>query len=142
MPIPGRKPKAEGEKRHSHAPRHDWVEVVDTPYDGPVPKLPSTRANGKKWPARTRKKWGVWSRMPHCVLWGEAEWEFALESLEVAALFHETGAATMATELRNREKLLGTTLDFRRSLRIRYVEEVEQPEAADVTSINDYRDRI
>jgi hypothetical protein len=84
----------------------------------------------------------VWSRMPHCVLWTQADWEFALDSIEIAAQFYE-GDSRLATELRNREKLLGTTLDFRRDLRIRYVDTVtkEKP-AEDVPNIQDYRERL
>jgi hypothetical protein len=35
------------------------------------------------------------------------------------------GEPRHATELRNREKMLGTTMDFRRDLRIRYVDPEE-----------------
>ena len=47
---------------------------------------------------------------------------FALDTLELAADFHKTGEPRFGTELRNREKVLGTTLDYLRGLRIRYVE--------------------
>lgn len=137
MPVAGRKPKPDGQAITRHPQVHDWTEVVDEPYLGEVPKLPPRR-NG--WPARTKRKWLAWSTMPHCRLWGEAEWDFAIDSLELAARFHE-GDARLATELRNRERVLGTTADFRRDLRIRYVErppENEQP--ASVTSLDDYRD--
>jgi hypothetical protein len=77
--------------------------------------------------------------MPHCVKWGPAEWDFALDSIEVAALVHD-GEARHATELRNREKVLGTTLDFLRALRIRYVDPFSEADAAGVTNIADYRD--
>jgi hypothetical protein len=79
--------------------------------------------------------------MPHCVLWSGSEWDFAFDSLEVAAQFHE-GDARLATELRNRERVLGTTVDYRRDLRIRYVPAPEaQPEqAAGVMNLADYRD--
>ncbi len=77
--------------------------------------------------------------MPHCKLWGSAEWDFALDSLELAALMHD-GESKLATELRNRERVLGTTMDFRRDLRIRYVPpKVEGDSSAEVTNIADYR---
>ena len=64
--------------------------------------------------------------MPHCVLWHPSDWCFAVDSLIVAARFHLTGEMKFATELRNREKTMGTTTEYRRALRIRYME----PEAA------------
>ena len=78
--------------------------------------------------------------MPHCTLWGPAEWDFALDAIELAAQFHE-GDTRVATELRNREKVLGTTGDFRRDLRIRYVDpKAEVSTGENVTSLDDYRD--
>jgi hypothetical protein len=45
----------------------------------------------------------------------------------------------LATELRNREKVLGTTIDSRRDLRIRYTEPASSPPAG-VTNLDQYRD--
>jgi hypothetical protein len=46
-----------------------------------------------------------------------------------------------ATELRNREKILGTTFDYRRSLRIRYVDHPAETGAdAEVVSLDTFRD--
>ena len=137
MPVAGRKPKPEGQARHRHKPTHDWTEVEGSPYPGEVPKLPPRRGG---WPTRAKRKWEVWSRMPHCRLWSAADWEFAIDTLEVAAQFLE-GNERLATELRNREKVLGTTADYRRDLRIRYVDNVESVEvSADVANLDDYRD--
>lgn len=137
MPVAGRKPKPQGQAVTRHKPIHDWTDVPDVPYAGPIPKLPQRRGG---WPARTKRKWGAWSTMPHCSLWGPAEWDFALDALELAAQFHE-GNPRVATELRNRERVLGTTLDFRRDLRIRYVDPPkEQEQPASVTSLDEYRD--
>lgn len=138
MPVAGRKPKPAGQARNRVKPVHDWTEVENAPFED-APDLPETRSDGRPWPARTRQKWAAWSTMPHCRLWGEAEWDFAFDALELAAQFHE-GNARVATELRNRERVLGTTRDYLRDLRIRYVDaEPERPEAASVTSMNDYR---
>ena len=138
MAVPGRKPKPQGQARHRVPPRTEWVEVVAIPFDGDVPKLPGRRGG---WPARTKRKWGVWSRMPHCVLWTDSDWDFAVDSLEIAAQFHE-GNGARAKELRDREKVLGTTMEYRRDLRIRYVEPPEQETVTDVSNINDYRNRL
>ena len=80
--------------------------------------------------------------MPHCILWSASDWQFALDTAAVAAPFHagEDLRPALATELRNREKLLGTTWDMRRDLRIRYVPAPVDPALpADVRSLDDYR---
>jgi hypothetical protein len=141
MPVTGRKAKPAGQAVNRHKPTHDWVEVEDVAFAGGL-KLPARRTNGRTWDKRTRAKWEAWRTMPHCKLWGSAEWDFALDSIELAALMHD-GDPKHATELRNREKVLGTTLDFRRDLRIRYVEPAQQDVGdgeAGVTNIADYRD--
>jgi hypothetical protein len=143
VPVTGRKPKPEGQKRNRHKPTHDWTDVVDTPFAG-APKLPKSRPDGRPWPTGTRRKWAAWSTMPHCTLWGPAEWDFAFDALELHVRFLE-GSVPAATELRNREKVLGTTADYRRDLRIRYVEQAEEPsddEDAGVTQLADYRDAL
>lgn len=140
MAVTGRKPKAEGHAVNRVKPTHDWTEVPNTPFKA-APKLSARRTNGRMWDPRTRAKWKAWSAMPHCVLWGPAEWDFALDSIEIAALMHD-GETKWATELRNRERVLGTTRDFLRDLRIRYIEpkQVEAKSAAGVTNLADYRD--
>lgn len=139
MPVSGRKLKPEGQAVTRHKPTHDWTEVERIPFDG-GPELPEMRSDGRRWPGRTRAKWDAWRSMPHCKLWGSAEWDFAFDSIELAALMHD-GEPRHATELRNREKVLGTTGDFLRDLRIRYVEpKAEGEPAAGVTNIADYRE--
>lgn len=138
MPLSGAKPKPGAVTRHPLT--HDWVEVEDVPFEG-GPDLPEMMASGDlPWHPRTRDKWDTWRAMPHCKLWGPAEWDFALDAIEIAGLFHHTGEQKYATELRNREKVLGTTLDYRRSLRIRYTEPKTNDggHTAGVTNIADY----
>lgn len=140
MPVTGPKRKPDGQAVHRHKLAHEWVEVEDEPHRG-GPDLPELRSDGSVWPARTRAKWEVWRSMPHARLWSSADWDYALDCIEVAAKFHESCSVGIATELRNREKLLGTTIDARRDLRIRYVEAGQQDSADDagVTNIADYR---
>lgn len=139
MPVVGRKPKPAGQAVTRHKPTHDWVEIENVPFEG-APELSETRPDGRPWPRRTLQKWAAWSSMPHAKLWGPAEWDFAFDALELAAQFHE-GNARLATELRNRERVLGTTIDYLRDLRIRYVDAApERDEVASVTSMDDYRD--
>jgi hypothetical protein len=78
--------------------------------------------------------------MPHCVLWDEEDWQFAIDTAFVAAKFHG-GDIKAATELRQREKIMGTTMDARRDQRIRYVEPtVEMP--AGITALEEYKARL
>jgi hypothetical protein len=137
MPQPGRKPNEGQPVRHRVKPVHQWLEVELRPYEG-GPKLPKRQPNDHPWPAATKRWWQAISTMPHCTLWLESDWAFALDTAIVAAAFHG-GDLKRAEELRKREKVLGTTLDARRDLRIRYVAPVEQTERASVTAIEDYK---
>lgn len=146
MAVAGRKPKPDAERRNRMPAVHDWTEVDDVPYGGKTPRLPVRcrvdEESGKPvrvaWPEATKRWWAVVAKMPHCTLWTDADWEFALETAEVHARFTE---GANGTELRIRQKLLGTTLDARRDLRIRYVKPKVQPAGGDatVTSIDAYR---
>ena len=131
MPITGPKPKAP-ELLRNQSPRaaHDWIEVPDRPYRGRKPKLP------KETSAATQSWWRALSSMPHCVLWGPSDWAFAVDT----ARLHD-GFATYATEIRQREKVMGTTVDARRDLRIRYVSEVQDAEPAPL-SIEELRRQV
>lgn len=138
MPVTGRKPKPPGQARHRVQPVHDWTEVVDEPFTS-GPKLPARRLEGRAWPTRTKAWWTAVSSMPHCVLWSPSDWQFAIDTALVAAEFHD-GDVKSAVELRNREKVMGTTVDYRRDIRVRYVERVEEKAKAEgVTSLDEYR---
>jgi len=138
MPVAGRKPKAAGQAVNRSKPAHDWTEVPDVPHSG-APKLPARTLLGLPMPAPTKRWWAAISTMPHCALWTPADWSFALDTALIAAQFH-SGDIKVGTELRNRERVLGTTVDFRRDLRIRYVPVEDELPAADVTRLSDYRD--
>jgi len=112
MALTGAKPKPEGRKVTRHPLTQEWVDVQDVPYAGDVPD-PGRLA---KLPARW---WGTISSMPHCVLWSESDWQFALDTLVIYKRF--LAGKEGGSELRIREKLMGTTIDARRDLRIRYV---------------------
>lgn len=147
MPVSGRKPKPAGQARNRNKPTHDWTEVEDIPFDAPPVELPVMRNEIDKdgqvmtYPIhpRTVEWWADVSTMPHCRLWGPAEWRFAITTALVAdALYY--GRTAVAGELRQREKVLGTTADARRDLRIKYVQPQpkEAPDAG-VTHLDDYR---
>lgn len=165
MAVTGRKPK-DGPKRNRVAAVHDWTTVVDEPYEGARPKLPDARR--VEWTSRelgrqsemqslqplTYAWWDRVGAMPHCVLWSAADWQYAVTTALVAdAVF--AGDVRLAGELRQRERVLGTTVDARRDLRIRYVpaeddvdqDDEQQPAAAaaggrSVTRLDDRRRRL
>jgi hypothetical protein len=140
VPVAGRKPKPDGQAITRHKPTHDWTEVVDVPFSG-APKLPTKMPNGMTWPAWTRRWWAVVSVMPHCTLWSDSDWEFAFDTAALKGVFHISPTNALATEIRNREKVLGTTADYRRDLRIRYVDvKADNPTPAGVVALDDYRD--
>jgi len=140
MPVTGRKP-GPGPRRNRSQPVHGWAEIADVPFTT-GPKLPAKRPDGKPWRPPTRAWWRAISSMPHCVLWEPSDWQYAVDTAYVAAAFHD-GNQRAAAELRQREKIMGTTVDARRDLRIRYVDpgEVEEDRTG-VAQFEDYRRRI
>jgi hypothetical protein len=136
----GMKPKPQGEARFRGRQMHGWIEVVDTPFDG-GPGLPPRRRDGKLWPDWALEKWQVWRSMPHARLWFEPDWQYALDTVELAAIaFGEDAKLGVFAELRFREKQMGTTWSARQDMRIRYIEPADVPSAAVVASLEDYRD--
>ena len=113
MAVPGTKPKPEGRKVTRHPLTQDWTDVQDVPYTGDKPTPPG-RLSG-----RSKSWWESLASMPHCVLWSRSDWEFALDTLAIHRRFSRTGEG--AAELRQRENRMGTTMEARRDLRIRYV---------------------
>lgn len=145
MPVAGRKPKPDGQAVNRNKPTHDWVEVENIPYAGERPELPEKRTILTQFGPQvvtlqemTRTWWDAVTTMPHCVLWTASDWQFALTTAFVAdAAF--CGGVGANTELRNREKVMGTTADYRRDLRIRYVDSFVAEAPAEVTRLDDYR---
>ena len=110
-------------------PNAEWTDVVDEPYDGDSPDLPKLR--GRKWNDLVAAWWTAVRRMPHCVLWREADWLFAIETALMKQeywLSYTAGESktTAAMEIRRREDQMGCTAEARRKLRIRYVEPPEE----------------
>ena len=154
MPISGAKPSGRPTVNRNK-PTHDWTTVPNKPYNGPRPELPLTRQvmvkNGEveivPIEERTRQWWQVISSMPHCILWTDSDWVFALDT----AMVHASavyGSVTASSELRQRERILGVTMDARRDLRIKYVDdEAEEGVSlttgvAGVTQITERRARL
>lgn len=141
MGLPGRKPAASA-PRHRVQPVHDWTDVPDVPFTGPWPvELPDGRTivtkDGQEWvelQAATVSWWETIRTMPHCVLWTESDWQFAVATAIVADMAFCGGVGAM-TELRQREKTLGTTHEARIGLRIRYTD----PAGGDKTQLAEVR---
>lgn len=160
MPVRGTKPKDDDRKRFRGGLTHDWTDVPDQPFAGKVPvRLPSKReistAKGVVEVSLTpfaREWWATVRAMPHCVLWRKSDWLFALATALIADL-SARGVTSAGAELRQRERVLGMTLDARRDLRIRYVDPAESKpsgggsrrrpaKSSTVTSIADRRNRM
>lgn len=114
MAIRGRRPKEPEQRVNRNPLAHDWIDVPDVAYRGDRPGLPSGL------PAETRAWWETISTMPLCVLWREEDWHFALGAARLHAAFVQ-GDVAAEPKLREREKVMGTTLAYRRENRIRYV---------------------
>lgn len=146
--MAGRKP-ADRPTVTRHKPTVDWTEVPNVPFDGETPELPLSRSVMKEGEPieipienRTRDWWNALTKMPHCILWQESDWAFAVDTAMVHAMANHGIVSAMA-ELRMREKVMGTTVDARRDLRIRYVnQEDETPALQAVASIDARRQKL
>ena len=88
-----------------------------------------------------QQKWAAWRSMPHTRLWGEADWQYALDTAELAAAAFQKGAKVgLLAELRFREKQMGTTWSARQDMHIRYTAPPEESTPASMTSLEQYRD--
>lgn len=153
MGVPGTKPKADRTQVRHKNPTYDFTEVDDVPFAGApalrdratggISVLEVGAANSPDWPEATLGWWAVVSRMPHCKLWTESDWQFAMDTAEIHARTMEAWRGYTGAELRQREKLMGTYADARRDLRIKYVEPKAKPDAeavaAGVVQLDDYR---
>jgi len=128
MALPGRAPK---DVRLGRGLSAEWTEVPNTPFTGPSPEL----SDDVDWDPRVRSWWQMVRRMPHAVLWSEMDWHEALVTAYMwqdwySDFFAEGSIhANKSTEIRRRCDNLGTSMEARRKLRIRYVD-TEEPDAA------------
>ena len=138
MAPSGRRPKPAGQAVTRHARAYGWIDVEQVPFNGP--KLPPRRRDGSPWPNGIAEKWRGLGVDAACRLWHEADWEYARDTIELAAAAFTDGAKVgLWTELRYREKVMGVTCSARRDLRIRYIEPNSSPPAS-VSQLDDYRD--
>lgn len=139
MPALGRPPKPPGHAVNRATKILDWIEVADVPFVGGM-RLPNRDKDALPWSDEVVETWRDWSSMPHCVLWSKADWRFASVTLRVLAKYLKGGEIGAAAELRNREKVMGTTWDSRRQLRILYVDPAKTGKPTAVKALDDYRD--
>ena len=124
----------------------EFDDYPNVPFDGPAlpPRFMHFGLEIKQvgWPPATKRWWETIRTMPHAKAWTPTDWEFAFSTAEGHARYSE-GKGSL-TELRARERRMGTTMEARKDLRIRYVapseatkrEEVEAaPTAAGVASV-------
>jgi len=113
MALPGPEPK---DHKIGRTPNAEWVEVVNEPNLN-TPDLPPG-----DWSDATSQWWNAVRSLPHTVLWADSDWIFAFDTARLKERFYDgdmTAAITM--EMRRREDLMGTTVEARRKLRIRYI---------------------
>lgn len=157
--LSGAKPKADRSQVVHRNPIAEWTEVENVPFDGPA--LPRRRDElspvdeivmaakneapiAYTWPTQTLRWWEAVRTMPHCKLWGAADWEVAFTAAEIHARTMEGWKGYTGPNLLQREKLMGMYADARRDLRIRYVEPKAKAKdnatPADVLQLDAYRD--
>lgn len=124
MGYGGARPKEDRSQIRHRNPVHEFDEIPDVAWDGPA--LPARYRFDKagqervaEWPSATKRWWESVRTMPHCKRWTASDWEFAFTTAEQHAKTQERGVGY--TELRQREFKMGTTLDARNAMRIRYV---------------------
>jgi len=121
-------------------PKTTWTDVPNRPYlDGQNRELPPISELLGGWPKATLTWWETVRVMPHCALWSESDWAFAVDTAFVHRRFHMTDGKDGAPELRARGRMMGVNEEARRALMIRYVDVDEaKPDLAvlaEVTSI-------
>jgi hypothetical protein len=120
MALRGPEPK---DHKIGRTPNAEWIEVIHEPNLN-APPLPDG-----EWSNETLQWWEAVSTLSHTVLWSEADWIFGFDTARLKNRFYDgdfTAAITM--EMRRREDLMGTTMEARRKLRIRYVQPVVSDE--------------
>lgn len=112
----GRPPADDRSKVRNRHEIKGWLDVVDTPFlAGRKYELPPG-----EWTERTIAWWDNVRTMPHAILWAATDWDYAVDTAYVHNMMW-SGVSTAATELRQRERLMGITWESRRAASIRYI---------------------
>lgn len=119
----GRKPKEDRSQVRHRIAVLDFDDIPDVPFDGPeLPRRYRYEGGVERecaWPTPTIRWWAKIRTMPHAKRWTPTDWEFAFTTAEGHARFME-GKGSL-TEIRARERRMGTTWEALRDMRIRYV---------------------
>jgi hypothetical protein len=127
----GRLPESDRSSVRNRVPIKAYNDVPDVPFvAGRKRMLPE----GVSWPPATYTWWRALRVMPHCVLWTDTDWQYAVTTAWIHARVW-VGDYKLAGELRQRERAMGCTDEARRGLRIRYVA-VEPAPLAAVTTLH------
>jgi hypothetical protein len=133
--------------KHGHS-GGEFVDVPDLPYTGPGSQRDLPEIPGLPWYPQVEAWWATVRKMPHCRLWIEADWLFAIETAVLknqiwGEIFGGALPANLLSEERQRLALLGMTMEHRRKLGIRYADpalfpdEDSAPVAAEPTNVKD-----
>lgn len=112
--------------KHGHG-GSGWLDYVNMPYTGPGSDMELPATPGIQWFPQVEGWWEQVRQMPHCKDWSPTDWIFAIETALFkqnlySEFFGGTVHATMVTEIRRREDQMGTTVEARRKMGIRYVD--------------------
>jgi len=131
MPIGvGRRAEPDRSSVRNRVPLKAYHDIPNVPFaKGRRRNLPTDRF----WPEATVAWWKALRIMPHCALWTETDWQFALTTamLHAQVWGEEKVPAGIPGELRQRERAMGCTDEARRGLRIRYID----PEPTDTATV-------
>jgi hypothetical protein len=124
MARPGPEPKKGPKHGHGGA---GWVDYVNTPYTGPGSDRDLPDVPGVQWFPQVEAWWNEVRRMPHCKDWTPTDWIFGIETALFknnlySEYFGGTVHASMIAQIRMREDQMGTTMEARRKMGIRYVD--------------------
>lgn len=147
MPVGGRKPTPEGVPKSNRHATMEWTEVENVPNED-HPPLPEYRGlnddprRDRRFRKSTRKYYMNIARLPHTALWSDTEWDFLVMTCEVRESYFDDDkkSPSYLSEMRAREKVMGTTPDYRRDIRIRYVDKVEGSSRSESYLDEDYGD--
>lgn len=114
------------------------LRVLNVPYSWGKRKLPRSRfldgEEGHMWLPETLSWWHGVSRMPHCAVWEDSDWNYAIATAYVLDDAFR-GNARLFAEVRQREFSMGVTLEARRKLGIEYVDPSEVKTIESVASV-------
>lgn len=143
--IRGGKPKDDRSQVRHRVAVLAYDDYPDVPFDGPKLPVRYGYEGGAEvevaWPKPTVRWWEKIRRMPHAKVWTPTDWEWAFMTAEAHARITE-GRSGAFTELRQRERRMGTTAEARKDLRIRYVAPSEASKREDAGEVEPVKSNV